>query len=209
MIIKMPSKTLPPGSMTMPVQTTPAAELWAGEFGNEYLKRNQVDWRGRIPFWQMIERRTGFRSAFEMGANAGWNLSAIRRSNPDIQLYGNDLNPVAANQAQVAGHNVVCKLDFAKELPGPMELVFTAGVLIHIEPENLKEVMQALIDKSSRYVLAIEYYAAQEEVVEYHGHSDKLWKRNYGKLYGDMGLNLMSCGEAQGFNDCIYWLLEK
>ena len=29
-------------------------EVWAGEFGNAYLKRNQVDWRGRIPFWKMM-----------------------------------------------------------------------------------------------------------------------------------------------------------
>lgn len=209
MIMKMPVGSLPPGSMTVPVKTTSAAELWAGDFGNAYLKRNQVEWINRIHFWELMIETTLARSVFEMGANAGWNLSAIREVSQNIQLYGNDINPVAVNQAQLAGHHVVCKLDFANELPGPMELVFTAGVLIHIEPENLKEVMQALIDKSCNYVLAIEYAADEETIVEYHGHSDRLWKRNYGKLYEDLGLTLLDVGHAEGFDNCTYWLLQK
>ena len=210
-------KVLPPGSMKLVVQDDGSAkceetgiELWAGDFGNDYLKRNQVDWRLRMPFWKRIIDRIGARSVFEMGANAGWNLSAIRRQFPDIQLYGNDINPVAARQSQIAGLNVVCKMDFANELPGPMELVFTAGVLIHIEPEYLKEVMQALIDKSCRWVLAIEYSAEVEERVEYRNHADKCWKRPYGKLYEELGLKLVDFSNAGvGFDNCCAWLMEK
>ncbi len=57
-----------------------AAELWAGEFGDQYLARNQVDWQARIGFWQQMLDVTGARSVFELGASAGWNLSAIRRA---------------------------------------------------------------------------------------------------------------------------------
>lgn len=185
-------------------------ELWGGEFGNDYTNRNQVDWRKRMPFWKMIEERTGARSYFEMGCNAGWNLSAIKRQFPDVVVVGNDINEQAARQAQMAGLNVINRLDFKTEVPGKFELVFTAGVLIHIEPEHLQEVMQALIDKSLRYVLAVEYAAEVETIVEYRGHTEKCWKRPYGKLYMDLGLKMEAWGPAGGgFDNCDFWLMEK
>lgn len=185
-------------------------ELWAGEFGNDYLARNQVNWLERVPFWNRIMRRTGARSVFEMGVNAGWNLSAILHDHLWAEVAGNDINPLACAQAQAAGLNVVNKLDFTTEVPGKFELVFTAGVLIHIEPEYLEEVMRALVEKSYRWVLAVEYEADTETQVEYRGHTEKCWKRPYGDLYQALGLNLVERGEAgKGFDRCAYWLMEK
>lgn len=185
-------------------------ELWSGEFGNDYTNRNQVDWRARMPFWEMIEQMTGARSYFEMGCNAGWNLSAIKRQFPDVTVVGNDINEQASNQARAAGLNVINRLDFKEHVPGKFELVFTAGVLIHIEPEHLAEVMQALVDKSVRYVLAIEYEADTETIVEYRGHTEKCWKRPYGELYKAIGLTQAACGDAGlGFDRCHYWLMQK
>ncbi len=185
-------------------------ELWAGNFGDDYLRRNQVDWRLRMPFWKMIEERTGARSYFEMGCNAGWNLSAIKRQFPDVTVVGNDINEQAAKQAQSAGLNVINMLDFTTHVRGKFELVFTAGCLIHIEPEHLQEVMQALIDKSLRYVLAIEYAAERETIVEYRGHTEKCWKRPYGELYECFGLKVVASADAgPGFDRCAYWILEK
>lgn len=210
MLAKMGNAQAVPSGALKLQSTETGVDLWAGDFGNEYLKRNQVDWRLRVPFWEDILCITGARSVFEMGANAGWNLSAIRDFDPNIQCWGNDINPVAAHQANMAGHNVVCKMDFANEVPGPMELVFTAGVLIHIEPEHLKEVMLALIDKSCHYVLAVEYDAPEEQIVEYRGHTEKCWKRPYGKLYEELGLKLVETGDAgEGFDRCDYWLMSK
>ena len=185
-------------------------ELWAGEFGNDYLKRNQVDWRKRIAFWNEIVHRTCARSFFEMGANAGWNLSAIKEVMPNARVTGNDINPVACEQAQQAGLQIIPLLDFNQACPGRFELCFTAGVLIHIEPEYLREVMQALVEKSYRWVLAVEYEAGVETQVEYRGHTEKCWKRPYGKLYEELGCKLVDSGEAgAGFDRCTYWLCEK
>ena len=185
-------------------------DLWAGDFGNDYLRRNQVDWQLRCDFWKMIIRITGARSVFEMGANAGWNLSAIRREYPDVTVIGNDVNTEACQQAQQAGIPVLNKLDFTTHVPGRYELVFTAGVLIHIEPEHLREVMTALVAKSYRWVVAIEYDADTETQVEYRGHKDKCWKRPYGEIYQEMGLLCREVGNAGvGFDRCTYFLLEK
>ena len=47
-------------------------QFWAGEFGDEYVRRNQVDWRARIPFWREVIEMTGARSVHEVGCNCGW-----------------------------------------------------------------------------------------------------------------------------------------
>jgi pseudaminic acid biosynthesis-associated methylase len=180
-------------------------QFWSGEFGDAYLQRNRVAWQARIPFWKAMIDATGARSVFEFGCNAGWNLSAIRRAYADVQVRGTDINPIAASQAITAGLSV-CALDEAPR----SELVFTAGVLIHIAPEFLVGIMTKLIAKSTDYVLAVEYGAATEREVNYRGHSERLWKRNFGSLYMDMGLELVQKGPAgKGFDDCTYWLLRK
>ena len=179
-------------------------EFWRGEFGDEYTKRNRVDWRARIPFWTHIINKTGARSVVEFGCNAGWNLSAIKRAYSDVQCAGIEINEIAAIQAVAAGHVIGRTFGEASS-----ELVFTSGVLIHIEPEELISTMELIVDSSCDYILAVEYEADEETEVEYRGHSGKLWKRPYGKLYQDMGLALVETGNAEGFDNCTYWLLRK
>jgi len=181
-----------------------AKDVWSGEFGNEYLKRNRVDWQARIPFWKYIIEASGARSAFEFGCNAGWNLSAIKRAFPDVGVEGYEINPVAMYQAMNAGLDVYSEFDC-----DPHELVFTAGVLIHIPPKDIKSVMQSIVDASADYVLAVEYESEAEQEIEYRGQQGLLWKRPYGQMYQDMGLELVDTGKAEGFDDCTYWLLRK
>lgn len=153
---------------------------------------------------------TGARSVFEMGANAGWNLSAIKDVRPGVQVIGNDVNAQACAQAKSAGINVINQFDFNFYVPGKHELVFTAGVLIHIPPDDLRETMQALIDKSLRYVLAVEYDASDEEMIEYRGESNRLWKRPYGAMYEVLGLKVVHFTDVlPGFDRCSAWLMEK
>lgn len=183
-------------------------ESWSSAFGDMYTDRNQVDWRDREQFWYDIMVQTGARSVFEMGANCGWNLSAIRRQYPDVTVMGNDVNQRAVIQARMAGLEVEHKFDI--DVMSKFELVFTAGVLIHVPPDDLKATMQAIIDKSYRYVLAVEYNAYKETEVEYRGESGMLWKRPYGMLYENLGLKPIAFHEsAEGFDSCAYWLFEK
>lgn len=189
------------------------AEFWTSDFGNEYTSRNRVDWRARIPFWDGIIQRYGIRSVFELGTNAGWNFSAIKHSvnGYNVGLQGVEINEQARRQASSAGHKSIVDGNFPDDfmmLPAH-ELTYTSGVLIHIPPEKLKEVMCGLIDVSCQYIMAIEYESEQEEEVEYRGHTERLWKRPYGQLYQDLGLKLVETGNAEGFDSCTYWLLEK
>lgn len=192
-------------------------DFWSGDFGTAYTARNRVDWRARIPFWDRLVGKYGFRSVYEVGCNAGWNLSAIKHSihGYNVTLWGEDVNKKAIDQAESAGLNISLVENKNEEihLP-PYELVFTSGVLIHIAPQDLKAFMQRIVDGSCDLVLAIEYEAEQEEEVIYRGHTGKLWRRTYGKLYQEMGLELIETGklgEKDGFdkNGITYWLLRK
>jgi spore coat polysaccharide biosynthesis protein SpsF len=186
------------------------AESWAGEFGDQYLGRNRVDWRSRVGFWDTIVGVTGARSVSEFGCNAGWNLSAIKRAHPDVATFGIDVNENAIEQAISAGLDVIP----GSILTVPAELVFTSGVLIHIPPEALQEVMQHIVDASYDYVLAVEYesHSGEEEEINYRGNDEMLWRRDYGRLYQEMGLEMVdkwTIGDEHGFDSCTAWLMRK
>lgn len=186
--------------------------FWSGTFGNEYTQRCQIDPETRKDFWKSAIEYCTPEKVLEVGCNRGHNLIAIQMLAPDIDTYGVDVNGTAVNEARAQG--VGAQLASAKSIAnifgsGSMDLVFTAGVLIHVAPDDLQEVMQAMVDTSARYVLAIEYMAEEETEVEYRGHAGKLWKRPFGKLFEGMGLTLLSTGVAGGFDQCEYVLLEK
>jgi pseudaminic acid biosynthesis-associated methylase len=199
-------------------------EFWEGDFGDEYTKRNRVDFMKRVPFWRDIIAKTGAtKKILEVGSNAGWNLSALRVVVPrTCFIYGIEINQSAKKEAENLGFHIYPCLydgmdsrDSAIELinrQNDYDLVFTAGVLIHIHPNDLHDFMKSIINEGGKYILAVEYFAEEETEVEYRGHSGKLWKRNYGKLYQDMGLKLIDTGyltKNDGFDSCTWWLLEK
>lgn len=199
---------------------TNCAEAWAGDWGDAYTARNRVDWRARIPFWRDILDRTAARSVYEFGCNAGWNLSAILAAGFSgagnglvPQVAGCEVNTNAYCQAVTAGLNVVCApiLGETRHSYGSdYDLAFTAGVLIHVPPTELKDTMLQVVRASADHVLAIEYASDKEEEVEYRGQKGMLWRRPYGRLYQDMGLTLVDSGDAgPGFDRCTYWLLRK
>lgn len=205
--------TIKPRKAVTAERVTNPTELWSGTFGDAYTDRNRVDWQARIPFWESAIQFCTPATVFEFGANAGWNLRAILASAPNLDVYGVDVNQQAVNEARSHGLEVqhVGEHGFAGLYePGSMDLVATCGVLIHIAPTDLQRVMQSLVDLSGRYVLAVEYHEDGEPVeVEYRGKAGALWRRNYGKLYEELGLRLLSTGEAAGFDQCTYYLLEK
>jgi pseudaminic acid biosynthesis-associated methylase len=187
-------------------------DFWSGSFGDTYTERNRVDWRQRIPFWESALDFMAPGTMLEVGCNAGWNLMAIQTVNPDVEVQGVDVNAKAVAEASANGCQAqqLTALGVAGMfIPKSMDCVFTAGVLIHIAPNDLEATMRAIVQTSGKYVLAIEYDAEMETEVEYRGHKGKLWKRPYGKLYENLGMTLLSTGVAGGFDDCTYWLMER
>ena len=162
-------------------RSTDQERFWAGEFGTEYTRRNRDLAGGRQPFFADILRRTGkITSVCELGANTGENLRAIRSVNPKLRLTGVEINPeanrVLSSIPDVDAHCVAIQ-DF--KTATRYDLVFTAGVLIHIAPVDLPDVYDKIYALSARYVLLNEYFNPTPVEVEYRGHSGKLFKRDF------------------------------
>jgi pseudaminic acid biosynthesis-associated methylase len=187
-------------------------ELWASRFGDEYTERNKFDWSRRKRFWRYIMAVTGASSVFEVGCNVGNNLLAIRDVDPSVRVIGIDVNETALAQAD-SRDLAVCKMAALDiNWMDAFDLVFTVGVLIHIPPKDLEEVMRNIRGATRRFVLAVEYEAKDETMVQYRGRSDALWKRPYGDLLAAGSLAIRQTGflsKDDGFDDCTYWLLEK
>jgi pseudaminic acid biosynthesis-associated methylase len=196
------------------IVSTPQEKFWAGEFGSQYTVRNRVNWHARKNFWDLIIERTAARSVLEVGCNAGWNLLALRDADPTIKLRGVDLNPDALTEAgrYALDAREMSGVKVGAEWPNAFQLVFTAGVLIHVPPQVLEKTMRSIVAASSRWVLAVEYAANQEEEVDYRGHAERLWRRPYGALYAGLGLAIEMEGQlakGDGFDNCEFWLLRK
>ncbi len=155
--------------------------FWQGNFGTEYTSRNQILPEQRQPFFaQVLAKTYGVKTICELGANRGHNLQAIAQLSSNFQLTGVELNPTAIAQLEtIPGVQSVQSSiqDFNPEKK--FDLVFTCGVLIHINPQDLPLIYQKIYDISSRYILLNEYYNPVPVEINYRGYTDKLFKRDF------------------------------
>jgi pseudaminic acid biosynthesis-associated methylase len=191
---------------------TAQEQFWQSAFGDEYVRRNGIaNWRARVPFWRHVIDITKPRSILEAGCNAGLNLRAIRHVAPEVNLCGCDINQTALEAAADDGHVVAeaSIFDLGNVWWEKFDLVFSAGVLIHVAPADIERAMRCIIAASKRYVLAVEYADTKETEVSYRGHADRLWRRPFGQMYQDLGMKLVAEGDAEGFDRCKFWIMER
>lgn len=196
--------------------------FWAGEFGNDYIGRNTGDQllAYNLGFFARAMRQArGVLSVIEFGANIGMNLKALRLLYPQQQQFGVEINDQAAFAlAQtIPSINVFQQsiLDFVPTRTWDLVLIKT--VLIHINPEHLPQVYEALYRSSSRYILIAEYYNPQPVEVSYRGHTQRLFKRDFaGEMLGAYpDLRLLDYGfvyrhdPVMPQDDITWFLLEK
>jgi pseudaminic acid biosynthesis-associated methylase len=190
-------------------------DLWAGDFGEEYRKRNREVGAGRETFWNWLLTAYPADAVLELGCNNGANLQWIVAHSS--QVVGVDINPNALRELRERLPNVRTVVAAARDLPFPddsFDLAFTAGVLIHQPTSTLPSVIGELVRVSRRYVLALEYQADQEEEVEYRGQQGALFKRNYGSIFRSLfpDLTLLDTGflDAEaGWDNVTWWLFDK
>ena len=68
---------------------------------------------------------------------------------------------------------------FDFEVKKKSDISLIKGVLIHINPDMLQLVYQKLYDASSKYILIAEYYNPSPVTINYRGHEDRLFKREF------------------------------
>ena len=158
--------------------------FWAGEFGTEYVHRNQGDvlLASNLNFFSKALRATrSVKTCIEFGANIGMNLRALRLLHPEQEQYGIEINPDAAQQlAQVIPPPHVYQTSILEFQPqSTWDLVLIKGVLIHINPDELSQVYDKLVAVSNHYLLVAEYYNPAPVAIPYRGHTDRLFKRDF------------------------------
>ena len=158
--------------------------FWAGNFGTEYIQRNQGD--GLLAsnlhfFVKALRGARGITSSIEFGANIGMNLKALNLLHPGIDAHAIEINAEAAKQlgmvippANVYNTSI---LDFTPARNWDLTLI--KGVLIHINPEVLPQVYDKLVASTGRYLMVAEYYNPAPVAIPYRGHSDRLFKRDF------------------------------
>lgn len=200
---------------------TQQEEFWAGEFGHNYITRNQSDklLASNLNFFTKALQQVGnINSLVEFGANVGMNLRAIKLLFPGIKLHGIEINNEAALQlAEVIGNkNVFTGSIFDYNADISFEVALIKGVLIHINPDMLSLVYEKLYRSATKFILVCEYYNPSPVSINYRGHNDRLFKRDFaGELlekYND--LELVDYGFAykrdKAFpQDDITWFLLK
>lgn len=199
---------------------TKQEEFWAGAFGDDYTDRHEpAQWiaNNTALFASVLARTRGVQSVIEFGANAGLNLRAIRNLLPEADLSGVEINPkayerlselprVRAIQASILDFEPDSRWDFA----------LIKGVLIHMNPQQLPRVYDLLYEASARYICIVEYYSPKPEEIEYRGHRDVLFKRDFAGEMLDRfeALSLVDYGFAYHRgrfpqDDVTWFLLEK
>jgi spore coat polysaccharide biosynthesis protein SpsF len=202
-----------------------ALGAWSGEFGDRYTQRSAATTdavRGRTRIWgEVLERMAGDppKSALEVGPNVGLNLRGLQAL-ADIDLWGIEPNPAACETLKADGVLPADRLieGFGHSIPladGAVDLAFTSGVLIHVDPSLLEQTMGEIHRVAAKYVFCAEYFSPKAETIPYRGESDLLFKNDFGSLYMDRfsDLRLVDYGffwrRTTVMDDSTWWLFRK
>jgi len=163
---------------------TPQEEFWAGEFGTDYIGRNNSAQllASNLNFFSKALKQAGWvTSCLEFGANIGMNLKALQLLYPSIHLNAVEINQDAVKQLTnlIGENNVFEGSIFEYPVADKVELSLIKGVLIHINPDMLDTVYEKLYQASSRLILMCEYYNPSPTAIPYRGHADRLFKRDF------------------------------
>jgi pseudaminic acid biosynthesis-associated methylase len=181
-------------------EITEQIRMWTGTFGKEYTDRNALALEQMDELYKKNYGITGTElyqeflgglersiKILEVGSNIGNTLLVLQRLG-FRNLYGIEINGYAIEQAKAntKGINIIQASAF--DIPFKddfFDLVFTAGVLIHIAPADITRALKEIHRCSREYIWGGEYYADSYTEVRYRGHDNLLWKTNFARLYLD------------------------
>lgn len=200
---------------------TEQEEFRAGEFGSQYIERNENPriLAGNLSlFSHILENTRDVGSVIEFGSNIGLNLRAIKTLLPAVDISAVEINSKATEELQkLEGIKIYNKsiLEFTPDYERDFALI--KGVLIHMNPDMLPQVYELLYKTSKRYICIAEYYNPVPVSIPYRGHTDKLFKRDFaGELLDRFpNLKLINYGftyhrdNYYEYDDINWFLMEK
>ena len=201
---------------------TQQENFWAGEFGNEYILRSQGEeiLNSNINFFERaLKKAKNIKTCIEFGSNIGMNIRALKKISPDKEFHAIEINKSALSylkeivpEENIINDSIINFKPFKK-----WDLVLIKGVLIHLNPDKLQKVYLSLVNSCSKYLLINEYYNPKPVAIDYRGHSERLFKRDFaGEIldtFDDLELHSYGFGYHRDLNfpqdDENWFLLEK
>ncbi len=201
-------------------------EFWVKDLATSYIESNPYlepeEAKLAEKAWgQMLSQidAANLKSFLECGSNIGRNIRTLNNLLPNASANVIEINPLALEECKL---NNQIELDYLgsikdAEFPTTFELVFTCGVLIHINPKDLFQTITKMFQLSSRYIIVAEYFNRTSISIKYRGKDDKLFKRDWGKfVLENFPAELIGYGflwghvyDSAGFDDITYWVFQK
>ncbi len=179
-------------------KVTKQMDFWGGDSGVAYVDRNPMSIKEADDLYVRdygVARREFYERYFgdlnrdlrilEVGANIGCPLELLRTLGFK-NLYGIELNPNTVERAKKLHPKVDIIRGSAFDLPfkdESFDLVYTSGVLNHINPKDLPEVLDEIYRVTNRYIWCDEYAARELVEITYRGEQELFWKLDFLKLY--------------------------
>lgn len=180
------------------MKKTQQMEKWTCAFGNEYTSRNPYAFEDTENLYLKLYgvRRTEMNREFignlrnslkilEVGSNVGAQLIVLQKMG-FTDLYGIEIQEGAVEFSKSITKGINIIKGSALDIPfkdNYFDLVFTSGVLIHIAPADIIEVMKEIHRTTRKYIWGFEYFAEEYTEIEYRGEKNLLWKANFSEIY--------------------------
>ena len=167
----------------------PQQEYWSGKLGDNYVNRNK-DYHN-YEYDNGMDKRSTFKSFFdliprdstilEIGCNSGLNIGMLKEMGFS-NITGIDVNQKAIDKASAKYPDVIFRCVTIEDYTPdePFDLVFTAGVLIHIHPTNVPNVMDKMKSMSKKYIFGYEYFSEDSEPI---GNYKYCWSDDWRKYF--------------------------
>lgn len=205
---------------------TDQLDKWKSQFGDDYVDRNMPDDKNilqREALFTQILFNIGNnlpKTILEVGAGVGNNLAALsnlyHNINREVQFTAIEPNEKAKEILKNAQNTKIIENQafYIEASNYEFDLVFTCGVLIHLQPDHLLKAMQEMYRTSNRYILCIEYFAPKCEEIKYHNEENLLWRNDFGGIWLDnFPLRCINYGftwkRVSGLDNLTWWLFEK
>ena len=143
------------------MEKTEQEKFWAGEFGTEYSDQNvgaNILASNIALFADIFKRAPKLNSVIEFGANIGMNLKALDLLYPSQAQSAVEINAVAAKKIKETLPNTkvfnlaISDFDLRMLGDGPCDLALIKGVLIHINPDQLRMVYKKLYESTQKFI---------------------------------------------------------
>jgi len=179
-------------------KNTAQEKFWSSAFGRDYSERNNFTnpkalddfyvkkyGLARSKLNQNFLSGLKIENILEVGCNIGNQLALLQKQGYK-NLYGVEIQDYAVERAKELTKNINIIKGSVFDLPfkdGYFDLVFTADVLIHINPKDIKRALREIYRVSKKYIWGQEYFSEKYQPIVYRGNKNCLWKTDFAKLY--------------------------